>query len=282
MLLRMEDLDTERCRKEYIPQLAEDLLWLGLDWDVGWRAGEDAYLQSSRSRHYKEALAILEKKGLLYPCYCSRKERMVGNAPHESDGRVVYSGGCRNLSEEKKTSLESLGRRASVRVRLPEKEVSFTDENYGLHTEQLARDWGDLILRRSDGMYAYQLAVTVDDGEMAISRVVRGADLLSSTGVQIWLHQQLGHDPIHYVHAPLLVDEQGRRLSKRHRDLDVGKLRQWVSAEKLLGFLAYLAGMLETPQAISAKELVSFFSWEKVGQTNIVVGKELLAQWLYE
>lgn len=206
---------------------------------------------------------------------------MIANAPHLSDGRVVYSGRCRNLGEDRRAYLEGLGRKVAIRVRLPEEEISFLDGNYGLYTEQLAKDWGDLILCRSDGVYAHQLAVTVDDGEMAVNRVVRGADLLSSTSVQIWLHQRLGHEPIHYVHAPLLVDEQGRRLSKRHRDLDVGVLRQRVSAEKLLGFLAYLAGILEEPQDVSVKELVSAFSWEKVGQKSIVVSRALLGEWLH-
>lgn len=278
LLLRMEDLDRERCRPEYAALLADDLRWLGLSWDSGWKEGDRAYLQSQRQAYYEAALRKLEEMGLLYPCYCNRRERLAANAPHLSDGSVLYEGRCRALTESQRLALEQEGRKPALRVRIPKETISFVDGNYGPYTEQLEKECGDIILRRSDGVFAYQLAVVVDDGLMGVTRVVRGHDLLSSTPRQIWLLSQLGFAPPHYCHTPLLIDSQGRRLSKRDRDLDMGNLRTVTTPERLLGILAHLAGILDRPDAISAPELVPLFSWEQVGRADRVVGDDVMRQ----
>lgn len=266
MLLRMEDLDPDRCRPEYTLQLADDLRWLGLDWDLGWQADKGEYCQSRRTECYREAFDKLAGEGLVYPCYCSRKELLAASAPHASDGARVYSGRCRGLSVAERAELARAGRKPAWRIAVPEEEISFVDGNFGLQSERLDRDCGDFILRRSDGVYAYQLAVTADDGAMGITRVVRGWDLLSSTPRQIWLMKQLGYEPPAYCHAPLLCSPDGRRLSKRDRDLDMGVLRQQTTPEKLTGLLAYTAGIIDRPEPVKPYDLIPEFSWEKVGK----------------
>lgn len=265
MLLRMEDLDPDRCKPEYTLQLADDLRWLGLDWDLGWQEGSDAFCQSRRTEFYAEAFRKLEAEGLVYPCYCSRKELLAASAPHASDGARVYSGRCRRLSDKEKAALEQSGRKPAWRIAVPAEDVSFVDDNFGPQSERLDRDCGDFILRRSDGVYAYQLAVTADDGAMGITRVVRGWDLLSSTPRQIWLLRKLGYEPPTYCHAPLLCSADGRRLSKRDRDLDMGILRQRSTPEELVGFLACTAGLIDRPEAVKPYDLIREFSWAKVG-----------------
>lgn len=274
MLLRMEDLDPERCKPAYTLQLADDLRWLGLDWDLGWREDAPAYSQSNRTAFYAAAFQKLEARRLVYPCYCSRKELLAASAPHASDGARVYAGRCRTLSIQERTALLESGRRPAWRVQVPAERVSFVDGNMGFQSENLASDCGDFILRRSDGVYAYQLAVCEDDGRMGVTRVVRGWDLLSSTPRQIWLLRQLGYTPPTYIHAPLLVAPDGRRLSKRDRDLDMGVLRQRYTPQQLVGLLAHTAGLIDRPEPVSPYELVSLFSWEKVGRENRVIGAE--------
>ncbi len=174
MVLRMEDLDPQRCKPAYLPQLAQDLLWLGLDWDTGWQPGDTAYTQSHRTAVYQTAFHRLEEQGLVYPCFCTRKELLAASAPHASDGARVYDGRCRRLSPQEKAALWASGRSPAWRVQVPAETVSFVDGNYGPQAQRLDRDCGDFILRRADGVYAYQLAVVVDDGAMGITRVVRG------------------------------------------------------------------------------------------------------------
>ena len=265
MLLRMEDLDPDRCKAAYADQLADDLTWLGLDWDLGWRPGETAYCQSSRRDYYEEAFRKLADRGLVYPCYCSRKELLAASAPHASDGARIYDGRCRSLTPAEREELEQQGRRPAWRVTVPDETVTFTDGNFGPQSQQLDRECGDFILRRSDGVYAYQLAVAEDDGRMGVTRVVRGWDLLSSTPRQIWLLRELGYTPPDYCHLPLLLAPDGRRLSKRDRDLDMGILRQRYSPEQLVGRLAHMAGLTDRPEPVQARDLVREFSWSKVG-----------------
>lgn len=270
LLFRVEDLDPARCRPEYTLQLADDLRWLGLDWELGWHPGDTVYCQSARTARYEEAFRALEARGLIYPCFCSRKELLAASAPHGSDGLRVYSGRCRSLTPAQRQ--EALrGRAPAWRIRVPEREISFEDGNYGTRTEQLGTDCGDFILRRSDGVYAYQLAVSVDDGEMGVTRVVRGCDLLSSTPRQIWLLEQLGYPAPAYCHVPLLCAPDGRRLSKRDGDLDMGALRARHTPEQILGFLAFAANLLERPEPISLSELLLLFSWEKVGREDRII-----------
>ena len=208
MVLRLEDLDPDRCTQDWCSQVMRDLEWLGLDWD-----NEPVY-QSRRTDIYRTAFARLEERGLVYPCYCTRAERLAASAPHRSDGVVIYDGRCRRLSSQEREEL-SRTRRPAWRVEVPEETVSFVDRIQGPFSQNLAHECGDFILRRSDGVYAYQLAVVVDDALMGVTQVVRGRDLLDSTPRQIWLARALGAQEVpQYGHIPLLLASDGRRLSK--------------------------------------------------------------------
>ena len=278
LLLRMEDLDPQRSRESYARVLMEDLLWLGLDWDEG--AGicgerEGEYWQSRRGKEYEKALGLLEGKGLLYPCFCTRAELHAAQAPHASDGRVVYNGCCRKLTKQEKLEREK-HRRPAIRICVPEEMISFTDGCRGAYGENLARDCGDFILRRSDGGFAYQLAVTWDDGVMGVNQVVRGSDLLSSTPRQIWLQQLWGFEQPQYYHVPLLLAPDGRRLSKRDRDLDLGMLRKRIGPEELVGKLAFWAGILPKEEPVSPGELTPLFAWEKVKKQDVLLDGSML------
>lgn len=273
IVLRIEDLDPARCRPEYAARLEDDLLWLGLDWDEGGsRGGPHApYFQSRRTALYARAFDTLFKKGLVYPCFCSRDELHAANAPHASDGRVLYDGRCRRLSPSEITQ-KGAGRKPAMRLVVGGEAISFADGCCGQYTEIPARDCGDFIIRRSDGVYAYQLAVVVDDAAMGITQVVRGRDLLSSTPRQIYLYRLLGLEPPAFFHIPLLLAPDGRRLSKRERDLDLGCLRKcYAGPEPILGRLAHLCRLTAKEEPISAQELIPLFSWDKIPQQDLIV-----------
>lgn len=194
VLLRIEDLDTARCPHRYSEQMLEDLHWLGLDWDEGPEVSgpQEPYYQSERTELYEAALRKLQEKGLVYPCFCTRAELHAASAPHREDGQVLYAGTCRHLTAEQ-IAEKSRVRAPALRLRVPEETWCFTDGHMGEYRENLARDCGDFLLRRSDGMFAYQLAVVLDDASMGVTEVVRGADLLDSTPRQLYLyHLQIG------------------------------------------------------------------------------------------
>lgn len=262
MVLRIEDLDPDRCRPEYAEQLRRDLLWLGLDWN------REQMPQSRRTEAYRVQFSRLEAMGLVYPCYCTRGELHAASAPHASDGNVIYAGTCRALTPEQRAEKT---RRPAWRLIVPEKTVTFRDSLQGAYSEALAAECGDFIIRRSDGVYAYQLAVVTDDAEAGVTQIVRGRDLLSSTPRQIYLQQLLGLPTPEYYHVPLLTAPDGRRLSKRERDLDMGALRERYTPQALLGRLAYLAGITEEPEPAAAWELARIFSWENVRRENITI-----------
>lgn len=269
LVLRIEDLDTQRTSPEFAAQLMDDLCWLGLDWDEG--GLEPAYMQSCRTAYYEDAFQFLKEKGFIYPCYCTRSERMAASAPHRDDGSVVYTGKCFGLTEEERRGLERQGRRPAWRVRCPDVRIVLEDGNYGLYAENLACDCGDFIIRRSDGVFAYQLAVVVDDALMGVNHVVRGRDLLCSAPRQVWLHQVLGYESPKFFHTPLLLAPDGRRLAKRDHDLDMGALREQYTAEELVGLLAFYAGLMSRPEKVTAKELIHQFSWAKVPKNDVMV-----------
>ena len=262
MVLRLEDLDVDRCRPEYCDQVMRDLEWLGLDWD-----NEPVY-QSQRSEIYTDFFQKLEQQGLIYPCYCTRAERLAASAPHRSDGIVIYDGRCRRLTSQEQQTL-SASRRPAWRVAVPAEEFSFRDLCQGQYTEQLDRDCGDFILRRSDGVYAYQLAVVVDDALMGVNQVVRGRDLLDSTPRQIWLGKTLGFSGPEYAHVPLLLAPDGRRLAKRDRDQELGQLQQHYTAPELVGHLAHLAGLIPEYTPITPAQLIPLFDWSKVPNADL-------------
>ena len=262
LVLRMEDLDTQRTSAEFAQVLREDLLWLGLDWD--WEMPP----QSQRSGVYDRYFEQLRDLGLLYPCYCTRSQLHSVNAPHLSDGTYVYPGTCRHLTEAERQAFD---RAPAWRLRVPEKAYALQDMGRGYFAQNLATDCGDFVVRRADGVYVYQLAVTVDDGEAGVTEVVRGMDLLGSAPRQMYLQALLGFPHPTYGHVPLLMAPDGRRLSKRDKDLDLGRLRASCTPEKLLGVLAHSAGITEKPEDISAKELASVFTWESLRQEDILL-----------
>lgn len=262
LVLRIEDLDPARCRPEFAEQLKDDLRWLGLDWD------REQTPQSQRTQVYREHFEVLAHRGMVYPCYCSRGELHAASAPHASDGNVLYAGTCRTLTPAERAAKT---RTPAWRVIVPDEEIVFTDGLQGTCHEELARSCGDFILRRSDGVYAYQLAVVVDDAAAGVTQIVRGRDLLSSTARQIWLGRQFGFPTLQYYHVPLLTASDGRRLSKRERDLDMGALRERFRPEELIGWLAFLAGLTGWREGVSAAELAASFSWADVKKGNIVI-----------
>ena len=264
MVLRLEDLDPDRCTQAWCDQVMRDLEGLGLDWD-----NEPVY-QSRRTPAYEAAFRQLEEKRLVYPCFCTRAERMAASAPHRSDGQAVYDGRCRRLTAEQREDL-ARQRNPAWRLAVPDRASSFRDLLQGMHEENLLRDCGDFILRRSDGVYAYQLAVVVDDAWMGVTQVVRGSDLLSSTPRQRYLLELLGCPAPEYGHVPLLLAPDGRRLAKRDRDQELGALQQRFTARELVGRLAHLAGLIPEAAPVSPEELVPLFAWEKLPRRDIAM-----------
>ena len=257
LVLRMEDLDTQRTSADFADVLRDDLRWLGLDWD------HETAPQSQRSEVYDRYFEKMMDEGLLYPCYCTRSQLHSVNAPHLSDGTYVYPGTCRTLAEP------PAGRKPAWRVMVPDKEWSFRDYVQGSYSLNLATGCGDMVVRRADGVYVYQLAVTVDDGESGVTEVVRGMDLLSSAPRQMYLQELLGFSHPEYGHVPMLLAPDGRRLSKRDRDLDLGELRKRMTAEELIGHLAFAAKLIEKDAPISARELASVFTWDRLQGDSI-------------
>ena len=267
MVLRMEDLDTHRTSAEYAQVLREDLQWLGLTWDI------ETPPQSQRSAVYDQYFKKMIDLGLLYPCYCTRSQLHSVNAPHLSDGTYVYPGTCRDLTESQRNTF---GRAPAWRVRVPDSNWELDDLCQGHYAQNLLAECGDFVVRRADGIYVYQLAVTVDDGEAGVTEVVRGMDLLGSAPRQMYLQGLFGFKNPQYGHVPLLLSADGRRLSKRDQDLDLGALRKRCSPELLLGVLAHAAELIDKPQRISAAELAEEFSWKKLRRENIYLDTGLL------
>ncbi|MEE3412097.1 MAG: glutamate--tRNA ligase family protein, partial [Treponema sp.] len=244
-LLRIEDLDKQRCKREWADRLMDDLLWLGLEWDEGPgkkylqdqkaaneapakidggaardlqdqkaakpagftdqnRAAAKSYYQSERDSIYQKYFRALEERGLVYDCFCRRADLLAASAPHASDGTPIYAGTCRKLSAADRERLLK-ERSPAKRMRLPDRESIFVDGHYGPQKCKLASDAGDFIIRRADGNFSYQLAVTVDDALMGVTQVARGRDLLASTHQQLFLYEALGLAAPQFLHFPLLV-----------------------------------------------------------------------------
>ena len=277
VVLRVEDLDQERTSPLFARQAEEDLKFLGLFGDEGGSLGgpHGPYEQGKRSPYYQELLDRLEALGLVYPCFCSRAELHAANAPHASDGEVVYAGTCRDLTGEE-IAEKSRKRPPALRLRVPEETIAFVDGHYGPVEQNLARDCGDFILRRSDGVFAYQLAVVADDAAMGVTQVVRGRDLLSSAPRQIYLYRLLGFPEPEFAHAPLLLAPDGRRLSKRDRDVSLEALEEkGLTGPEIVGRLAFLAGLLDRPEAAQPQDLLPVFAWDKVPREDVCLPQGL-------
>ncbi|MFP6665465.1 MAG: tRNA glutamyl-Q(34) synthetase GluQRS [Deltaproteobacteria bacterium] len=259
LVLRVEDLDSARLVSGMVEEQLGDLLWLGLDWDEG--PGQDvptvSFVQSQRLPLYAAALATLEARGLLYLCDCSRKEiASLASAPHAGEDGPVYPGLCRSYGMKER----SFRRPPAIRVRVPDVEVVVEDRFQGRFTQHLAREVGDFVLRRGDGVPTYQLAVVVDDLAMGITEVVRGADLLGSAPRQAWLAEALGGKAPNFAHLALLREAGGERLAKRARHASLGEYRRaGRRPAEVLGTLAALFGLVDPALArggLSAADLV--------------------------
>ena len=287
LLLRIEDIDPARSRGAYVDACVEDLQWLGIDWDAGDAGAAGVsndlwYTQSMRRDVYEHALLTLQTLGYTYPCFCTRKElKAMAGAPHCEDDAVVYAGTCRNLTPEEQAERFAGGAHASIRIRCGDgADVRFTDGLYG-EQHYTNTDWGgDFPLMRSDGVFAYQLAVALDDSLMGVTQVVRGRDLLVSTARQLYLLRLLHMPaPREYIHLPLLLDEAGERLAKRHKSLTIQALRKEGRApERIIGFLAYLMGLNPQKKALSAEELLQCFSPQWFPRKDIRIANALLEQ----
>lgn len=246
-VLRVEDLDLPRVVAGSEERIEDDLQWLGLDWDEG------PIRQSTRGALYAEATAKLAERGLVYACDCSRADiARVASAPHPGE-EVLYPGSCRNLDPSR-----TMKRPPALRVRVPDETLAYEDAVAGTVTQNLAREVGDFVLRRGDGVFAYQLAVVVDDLAMGITDVVRGGDLVPSTPRQIWLARMLLGQVPRYVHLPLVVAPDGSRLEKRTHGASVRELRsRGVAVERIVGELAFGLGLAPTAAPTSARAIAA-------------------------
>ncbi|MDE6782419.1 MAG: tRNA glutamyl-Q(34) synthetase GluQRS [Paramuribaculum sp.] len=272
-LLRIEDLDPQRSRLEWSQWIEDDLSWLGLMWDEGGladRGSAGPYSQSRRGDIYSQYLERLRTMGAVYPCCCRRRDILATQAPHQTDGRVVYSGRCRpegagHVVIDEKTFL---GR--STRLFVGDVRIAFSDGLFGAQSVSLARECGDFILRRADGAWAYQLAVVVDDALMGVTEVARGCDLLLSAAQQIYLFGLLGYPAPTYYHLPLIGNEAGQRLCKRDPQADMSHLRERFTPDQLLGLIANMLGLAPTPDATTLERLLADFSWDKVPRAEML------------
>jgi glutamyl-tRNA synthetase len=243
-LVRMEDIDTPRNVEGSAEQILQDLEWLGLDWDG------DVMYQSQRLGAYQAALNALALQQLVYPCFCSRKDiRLASSAPHGTG--PIYPGTCSALSSEDVVQKRA-NKEPALRLRV---------------SPSLVDTCGDFVIKRADGLFAYQLAVVVDDLDQGVTEVVRGCDLLSSTQRQLYLAQLLhpNNVRIKYLHAPLMIDDLGERMSKRYGSYSAKDYKKaGGTADELVGELAFGLGLIDHDHALSAKDLLTLAKLEDV------------------
>lgn len=252
IVLRIEDLDKERSKPHFIDAVQRDFETLGLFWDEG------PYYQHDREEAYAEAFDSLAKRGLTYPCFCTRADLHAASAPHYGE-KLVYPGYCRMLGPGEQAR-RAARRAPAQRLIVPDEDVEFTDTIQGVYRQNLATECGDFLVRRSDGAFAYQLAVVVDDAAQGITSVVRGVDLLCSTPQQMHLQDLLGFEHPVYAHVPLIVAEHDRRLSKRDHDAAIDALlARFGSPEAVIGHIAGATGIARTCDPATPEELLEEF-----------------------
>lgn len=252
MVLRIEDLDVGRSRREFADQVRRDFEMLGLTWDEG------PYFQQGRDGAYAAAFRKLEERGEVYPCFCTRADLRALSAPHRGE-KLVYPGTCRRLPADEVARRRG-EREPAWRLAVPDAGYAFDDLVQGRFAQNLARDCGDFIVRRADGLFAYQLAVVVDDAEQGVNCVVRGMDLLVSTPQQIYLQDLLGFPHAAYAHVPLVVGGRDRRLSKRDRDAALDELlARFKTPEAVIGHIAAITGLVPDEEPLSCEDLLARF-----------------------
>lgn len=252
IVLRIEDLDAERSKPVYIDAVQRDFEALGLTWDEG------PYFQHDRTEAYRAAYDELRERGLVYPCFCTRADLHAASAPHRGE-KPVYPGTCRHLSDGER-AVRAQQRMPAQRLIAPDREVAFVDQVQRSYAQNLVADCGDFLVQRSDGAFAYQLAVVVDDAAQGVTSVVRGVDLLCSTPQQLYLQELLGLPHPVYAHIPLLVAERDRRLSKRDRDAALDALlARFKTPEAVIGHIAGITGLAPTCDPATPEELLATF-----------------------
>ena len=271
-LVRMEDLDPDSTRAGSAEQQLSDLSALGIEWDG------DVVFQSDRLHLYRAAINRLTGAGLTYPCYCSRREiREAAAAPHEGptpDG--AYPGTCRHLTEAERANRESQGRPGALRIRTDAAPVEFVDRVCGAFTGHV----DDVVIRRGNGVPAYNLAVVVDDAEQGVEEVVRGDDLLSSTPRQLHIADLLGLARPTYAHVPLVVNEAGDRLSKRDGSVTMSDLAaEGIDADAVRSMLAESLDIAEPGEPITAATMLGRFDPDAVSTQPVVFTADTLASW---
>jgi glutamyl-tRNA synthetase len=272
LVLRMENIDTPRVVPGSAERILEDLRWLGLDWDEGpdVGGGSGPYVQSERTGRYDDALRRLQAQGMTYPCDCSRADiARIASAPHPGDDGPVYPGTCRALP----SAGRGFRRPPAIRLAVPEGIVQLEDRVQGAFGSEVAREIGDFVLRRGDGVHSYQLAVVVDDLEMGITEVVRGADLLSSTARQVVLAQMLGGGVPRFAHVPLVIHADGSRLAKRARGVAVRHHREdGRDPRQVVAAIAHALGLADPGEPLLApRDLMPRFSWERIPRGPVVI-----------
>lgn len=271
MVLRVEDLDRERSKPRFVSDVQRDFESLGLTWDEG------PYFQHDRDEAYRAAFDALAGRNLVYPCFCTRADLHAASAPHRGE-KPVYPGTCRSLSaDERSARAAATGRVPAERLIVPDRVYGLDDLVQGPYTQNLARDCGDFLVRRSDGAFVYQLAVVVDDAEQGVNSVVRGMDLLCSTPQQIYLQELLGLPGAVYAHVPLIVGERDRRLSKRDRDAALDELLvRFKTPAGIIGHIAGLTGLAPSADPVTPEELLPLFS---AGQLKSCFPDPIQIQW---
>jgi glutamyl-tRNA synthetase len=268
VVLRIDDLDGPRLKPGADRQAIDDLTWLGIDWDEG------PSRQSARAGEHAAAIGRLIDSGEAYPCVCTRREvDSAASAPHADDGSTIYPGTCRGRFRTIAEATASTFRSPAIRFAAGEGLIEFVDAFAGPQVCRPAQQLGDFVLRKSDGTPSYQLATVVDDSDSGVTHVVRGDDLLDSTPRQILLYRALGRAELvpSYMHLPLLVGEDGRRLAKRHGDTRIASIREaGVSSHALLGLLARWSGVAGVDR-ITPQELLSVFNPDHVPRDRVVV-----------
>ncbi len=254
VVLRIEDLDRERSRTEYIDAIKHDFASLGLTWDL------EPFCQSERDDVYADAFEKISLTANVYECFCTRADLRLASAPHRGE-KHVYSGKCRNLSDIDRKSYINAGKTPSHRLEVPDLEIEFCDLIQGEYSQNLASECGDFLIKRSDGTFAYQLAVVIDDADEGINTIVRGVDLLCSTPQQIYLQRLLNYPEPKYAHIPLLVSLDGRRLSKRDKDASLDQmLDAYKSYAGVLGHIAFVVGLIDEDIPTTPEELLTTFN----------------------
>ncbi|HHH75791.1 MAG TPA: tRNA glutamyl-Q(34) synthetase GluQRS [Phycisphaerae bacterium] len=271
MLMRCEDLDSPRTKAGSIEQMFDELSWLGFTW-----TGRILY-QSQRADLYRKALEVLALKGIAYPCICSRKDIIsAGSAPHDSDSVPAYPGTCLGKFDSSDEAEDHSDRPVAWRVKVSDETIAFDDKFAGRCEINLAKTCGDFVIFRNEGIASYQLAVILDDAETDVDIIVRGDDLIDSTARQIHLRRLLGLSTEQtYYHLPLVIGADGRRLAKRHGDTRLSYYRGLgASAERILGLLAHITGLIKTPREITMEELYDIFDINLIPHHPIVFTPE--------